>query len=390
MSTGTAAHVEIQRPERKERPAHHADDKETRFQNPWPSFRYQKPSHWISAFWTLATSSPKAPNDLATLIPSRTPDWGVGAAPEGLKATWLGHACYLVEFPTPEGAARGARVLFDPVLSHRCSPSQWVGPARLLPTPCPVEDIPAVDAICISHNHYDHMDAPTLLTVFEKHKPHIFAPLGNLQHFVELGIPKSHIHLLDWWDVGTVSVSLPGKSDAADPSGAGVPMSFAVTCTPAQHTANRSPFDRWRTLWASWAAREVLPSDSERTPRRVYFAGDTGYRTVWDGEDEDVVPRCPAFKEIGEKLGPFDLALLPIGAYAPRAMWSNLHSSPADAVEIFKDIRAKRALAMHWGTWTLTTEPTMEPPQLLKEASAKAGLGEGAFTICGLGETTVV
>ena len=207
------------------------------------------------------------------------------------------------------------------------------------------------------------MDAATLKTAWARSQPHFFAPLGNMPHFAAIGIPSSHVHLLDWWEESSVSVALPAS--AAPPAdegrkeekGAAVKASFVLTCTPSQHTANRSAFDRWHTLWASWAVTESLPSllspeegaSPRREPKRVYFAGDTGYRTVLGGEDEDAVPRCPAFKEIGERLGPFDLALLPIGAYAPRDMWSGLHASPADAVEMFKDVRARRGVGMHWG-----------------------------------------
>ncbi|KAH9888374.1 N-acyl-phosphatidylethanolamine-hydrolyzing phospholipase D [Cubamyces lactineus] len=378
-----------------ERPAHYANDNLTRFRNPWSSFRPQPLSYWFRAFTAQAIDPPKVPNDLSAQIPSRKPDWGAGKAPESIKATWLGHACYLVELPTPKGAARGPRILFDPVMSHRCSPVQWAGPERLTPTPCPAEEIPAVDAICISHNHYDHMDVPTLRTVYNAHKRHIFAPLGNRHHLRSFGIADAHIHILDWWEARTVSLALPGP--AADKPGA--KASFVVTCTPAQHTAGRTAFDRWHTLWSSWAVEEVLDSAAAQSdsaepartdPRKVYFAGDTGYRTVREGEDEDKVPRCPAFAEVGEKFGGFDLALLPIGAYGPRWMWSNLHASPSDAVQIFKDVRAKKALAMHWGTWILTKEPFLEPPALLKKECAKAGLREGEFDICDLGETRIV
>ncbi|KAI0629649.1 beta-lactamase superfamily domain-containing protein [Trametes polyzona] len=213
------------------------------------------------------------------------------------------------------------------------------------------------DVVCISHDHYDHMDFPTLRTIYARHQPHIFAPLGNRGHLRSIGIPDSHIHILDWWDASTVTVLLPASPSVKEDGTGSVQATFTVTCTPSQHTSSRTAFDRWHTLWSSWAITEVLPeptsnsksSESTRAARRVYFAGDTGYRTVWEGEDEASVPRCPAFAEIGERLGPFDLALLPIGAYAPREMWSNVHASPADAVEIFRDVRAKKALAMHWG-----------------------------------------
>ncbi|CDO77601.1 hypothetical protein BN946_scf184936.g26 [Trametes cinnabarina] len=382
------------REQTKERPAHHLDDTQTHFENPWPSFRFQTKRQWLEFYLRHLFMPMKIPKDLSARIPSRRPDWGASSAPDKIKATWLGHASFCVELPTPEGASRGPRILFDPVLSHRCSPVQWAGPERFLPPPCPAEEIPAVDVICISHNHYDHMDLPTLRTVFGLYQPQIFVPLGNRDHLRSIDIPDSHIHTLDWWDVCTVSLSLPRASPPSDivdaqesKTDAGVETAFMVTCTPAQHTANRGAFDRWRTLWASWAVEQVSPTG--KGPN-VYFAGDTGYRTVRDGEDEDKVPRCPAFAEIGEKLGPFDLAMLPIGAYGPRSMWSNLHASPSDAVQIFKDVRARRALPMHWATFPLTFEPILEPPELLKQECAKEGLVEGTFEISGLGETKFI
>ncbi|KAI0753389.1 Metallo-hydrolase/oxidoreductase [Daedaleopsis nitida] len=367
-------------------PAHHVNKDMTRFRNPWPSFRC---TLWLMVgtthfFFTGPFSGPKIPKDLAARIPSQNADWGAGQSPEGVKTTWLGHACFLVELPTPEGATRGPRILFDP-----CS------------TPCAAEDVPEVDALVIS-THMD-LDFPTLRTIYTRHRPHVFAPLGNAPHLAAAGIPLSHIHVLDWWEESAVSVALPSPPASPSQGGNGpsegaVNASFVLTCTPAQHTSGRSAFDRWRTLWASWAVEEdfsdpPLPTSAPgpvRAPRKVFFAGDTGYRTVLGGENEDAVPCCPAFKEVGEKFGGFDLALLPIGAYAPRSMWSGLHASPRDAVQIYKDVGAKRAIGMHWGTWALTTESPMESPEMLRRECENAGLDERAFTVCGLGETSVI
>lgn len=323
------------------------------------------------------SNAPKVPKNLSSLIPVHTPNWGQGANSDALKATWLGHACYCVEFPVTQDASRGPRVLFDPALSHRCSPTQCMGPSRITPVPCKTDDIPAIDAIVLSHNHYDHTDTATLQSLWNKYKPQIFAPLGNRPYFKSIGVADSHIHTLDWWDSKTMSLSLPSKSGD-------VPVQLKLTCLPSQHISNRGVLDRGATLWGSWAVEEI---SSASEPKKVYFAGDTGYRTVLAGEDEDKVPVCPAFAEIGERVGPFHFAMIPIGAYAPRELFSPMHAAPSDSVRIFKDIKAKKALGMHWGTWILTTEPIMEPPKKLKEECEKLGVPDGDFDICGLGET---
>jgi N-acyl-phosphatidylethanolamine-hydrolysing phospholipase D len=148
--------------------------------------------------------------------------------------------------------------------------------------------------------------------------PHIFAPLGNGPYFHSLGIAESHVHIMDWWESKHVEVDLsgdakPGEEDAQK-------VAFDVTCTPAQHFTGRGVLDRFRSLWASWVVEEattrspdVEQSKSESWGTKVFFGGDTGYRTVRDGEDEDQVPTCPAFVEIGRRFGGFDLAMIPIG-----------------------------------------------------------------------------
>ncbi|KAI0074857.1 N-acyl-phosphatidylethanolamine-hydrolyzing phospholipase D [Panus rudis PR-1116 ss-1] len=377
----------------KPRPTHHLNDHATKFTNPWPSFRNQEPSYWFKAFSSMAISPPDASGKTASQVPVQTPDWGAAQGNDKIKATWLGHACLLVELPAASGAGRGPRVIFDPACSPRCSAVQWLGPKRYTPLPCRIEDIPAVDAIVLSHNHYDHTDTNTIQILNKLYHPHVFAPLGNKPYLSSIGVPDSHIHTLDWWDARLLSLTIP-LSTAPSSSGEskqGVKSTVKITCTPCQHVANRGPFDRWATLWSSWAIEEVFDADksNEREPKKVYFAGDTGYRTVRDGEDPDAQPVCPAFAEIGEKIGPFDLAMIPIGAYSPRWMWSNLHAHPSDSVRIYKDVKARKALGMHWGTWVLTTEPILEPPRLLAEECEKIGIPKGDFDVCAIGETRV-
>ncbi|CAL1711708.1 unnamed protein product [Somion occarium] len=374
----------------KLRPAHHLNDKGTLFTNPWPSFRPQTTAQWTSFFFKWFTTDPDASQSLAAEIPIQVPTWGATLGSDTVKATWLGHACFLVELPAPQGASRGPRIIFDPACSHRCSPFKWLGPQRYTPLPCRVEDFPSIDAIVLSHNHYDHTDSPTIEKLHKRDNPHVFAPLGNQPYLASLGIPKDYIHVLDWWGDRNITLSLPTlpKIESGNSQLPSVKSTFKITCTPCQHTANRGMFDRWHSLWSSWAVEEV-PSDQARTssPKKVYFAGDTGYRTVRDGENEEDQPVCPAFAEIGERIGPFDLALIPIGAYSPRVMWSNLHAHPSDSVRIFRDVKAKKALGMHWGTWVLTSEAVLEPPRLLKEEAKKLGLPDGDFDVCAIGET---
>ncbi|KAJ2916883.1 hypothetical protein MD484_g3479, partial [Candolleomyces efflorescens] len=333
-------------------------------------------------------------NAIQENLPIRTPNWGSKSSqsqPENsIKTTWLGHACFLVEFPSRTDATdtRGVRVLFDPVFSDRCSPFTFLGPKRFTPPPCKIEDIPEIDAIVISHNHYDHMDTHTLQTLYRRaaeRPPQIFAPLGNGAYLRSIGVPESSTHIMDWWDSKRLTIELPASG-----SGVSSPkptFSVDVTCTPCQHFTGRSLTDRFKTLWSSWVIEEVSSSSSAFSPLKLFFGGDTGYRSVMDGQNEDEVPTCPAFKTIGETFGGFDVALIPIGAYHPRQFMSPIHCAPQDSVRLFKDIKAKKAIGMHWATWVLTTEDVFEPPRRLAEECKKIGIPEGDFTVCDIGET---
>ncbi|KAH8797310.1 beta-lactamase superfamily domain-containing protein [Flagelloscypha sp. PMI_526] len=281
--------------------------------------------------------------------------------------------------PGSSSSSRGANILFDPVFSDRCSPSQYVGPKRYTPPPCEISEIPEVDAVVISHDHYDHLDVHTIKTLAKRiNPPHFFAPLGNEPFFTSLGIPKSHIHILDWWE----SLRLESKEDKRK-------FAVDITCTPSQHRSGRSTNDHMQTLWASWVVEGVDTKNEGSGGGKVYFAGDTAYRAVLDDSkmDDETLPFCPAFQEIGKRWKGFDFAMIPIGAYQPRIFMSSAHVSPPQSVHIFKDIQARNALAMHWGTWKMTMEEVMEPPELLKESLQTNGIPEEKFTICQIGET---
>ncbi|KAK1783071.1 beta-lactamase superfamily domain-containing protein [Copromyces sp. CBS 386.78] len=298
---------------------------------------------------------------------------------KALRATWLGHACYYVEYPN------GLRVLFDPVFEDRCAPSRFIGPKRYTQPPCTLADIPKLDAIVISHSHYDHLSEPTVRELV-KHNPeaHFFVGLGLASWFRDTGIDK--VTEMDWWEDATLTVKKPVIT--SDGNETTEEIEAQVSCLPCQHSSARTGWDKDTTLWCSFAVKSGGKS--------VWFGGDTGYRAVPEmpaeeddyGPKYDSLPRCPHFKHIGELRGPFDLGLIPIGAYRPRWMWSGLHSNPYDAVEIFKDTKCEKAMGIHWGTWVLTIEEVEEPPRLLKEAMKTSGMPEtGVFDTCAIGET---
>lgn len=237
-----------------------------------------------------------------------------------LAVTWLGHATTLVEIDDHF-------VLTDPVWSHRVSPSAVVGPARLHPMPIAIGQLPALSAVVISHDHYDHLDLDTVRELVATQTAPFVVPLGVGAHLRGWGVPDDRIIELDWEQ----STTLDG---------------IEIVCTPGRHFSGRG-LRRNTTLWSSWALLG---------PRhRVFFGGDTGYTT--------------AFAEIARRWGPFDVTILPIGAYNER--WPDIHLNPEEAVAAHRDLGAAALLIpIHWATFDLALHPWAEPMQRLRAAGA--------------------
>ena len=240
-----------------------------------------------------------------------------------LAVTWFGHASALLEVD-------GARVLVDPVWSRRVSPSPVFGPTRLHEPPMPLEELPPVDAVLISHDHYDHLDLPTVRVLLETQKAPFVVPIGIGEHLRKWNVPDDRIVELDW----DQSITVAG---------------LTLTCTEARHFSGRY-FYRDTTLWASWAING---------PRhRVFFGGDTGYH--------------PAFAGIGARLGPFDLTLLPVGAY--NDAWHFIHMDPEEAVRAHGDLGGRVLLPIHWATFNLAFHRWAEPVERTLTAAAAKGI----------------
>jgi len=265
--------------------------------------------------------------------------------------TWIGHASVLAQLG-------GLNVLADPMFSERASPLPFMGPKRHVAPGLALAQLPRIDLVMVSHNHYDHLDAASVdhLAAQAGGPPLFIVPLGLLAWLQGRGI-RSGIEL-DWWQ--THRIAAPGG--AVD-----------VMLCPAQHWSARGLGDRMATLWGGFA---LFAPDCH-----LFFAGDTAYSRDF----QDLRQRV-AGRQTPEAGGGFDIALLPIGAYEPRWFMANQHVNPAEAVKIHRDIAAKRSLGVHWGTFELTDEPLDEPPRALAREAAAAGLDD-AFFVLAIGET---
>jgi L-ascorbate metabolism protein UlaG (beta-lactamase superfamily) len=251
--------------------------------------------------------------------------------------TFIGHSTFLIQ-------TAAGNIITDPMYSERAGPCRVLGPRRVRPPAVLFERLPPISIVLLSHNHYDHCDLPTLSALASRFDPVVVTPLGNGPLVRSAGI--RHIEELDWWQESTVS-------------------GMALTPTPAHHFSARGPFDRNRALWSGFVLRAGKAS--------IYFSGDTAYGGF--------------FREIRRRLGPPDLALLPIGAYEPRWFMHSVHMNPAEAVQAHMNLRAAESIGMHFGTFQLTTEGIDEPLRALDEARRASSIPASQFHTLGFGES---
>jgi len=252
--------------------------------------------------------------------------------------TWIGHSTLLFQI-------EGMNILTDPIWSERASPLSFIGPRRVVAPGLAFNNLPPIDVVIISHDHYDHLDKNTIRRL--GNRPLYLVPLGVGALLKSWGI--DHYVEMDWWDEFRFN-------------------NILFICTPAQHFSGRTPFDRNKRLWASWS---ILGKNI-----KIYFGGDSGY--------------FPGYQEIGQHFGSFDIAALPIGAYRPRWFMSPVHMGPQEAIEAFRDLRARIFIPIHWGTFSLSDEPLDEPPKVLRNTIALKQLNAEQFWILKHGETRVV
>jgi L-ascorbate metabolism protein UlaG (beta-lactamase superfamily) len=303
-----------------------------RFKNLDPSDHYRGLSHVLK--WKLGLGTePKRRTASSAVVPFVQNDGRALLNPSGPSLTWVGHATYLLQLG-------GRSILTDPILSNRIA----VVP-RNVPPGLGYEALPPIDIVTVSHNHRDHMDAPTLRRLGPG--PTYVVPLGLGGWFLKEGVRR--VIELDWWQSAEVG-------------------GVTVTHVPSQHWSRRGLNDTDETLWGGFVY--------EAGGVRAYHSGDTAYFS--------------GFKLIGERCGPIDAAMLPIGAYDPRWFMRPQHMNPEDAVQAFVDLGARRFFAMHWGTFKLTDEPLEEPPALTRALWAERQLPEGALFVPAIGETTLL
>jgi len=258
------------------------------------------------------------PKSASSLPPARVADGR-------MLVTFVNHSTVLIQ-------TAGVNILTDPIWSRRASPVSFVGPKRFSRPGIELESLPPIHIVLLSHNHYDHMDVPTLRWLQQHRSPRVYSPLGNARHLESVGMNR--VREMDWWDEDRYSNEL------------------SVHCAPAQHFSGRGPTDRNRSLWCSWVLETVAG--------RIYFAGDTGFG--------------PHFEKAKERFGDFRLALLPIGAYEPRWFMSPVHIDPDEAIRAHQILDPVASIGIHHGTFALADEPQYEPRERILRLAAEKRL----------------
>ena len=339
----------------KEIPSHHINGK---FRNPYMPADFQpstiaflKARFFDDMKWPDEPENYREKWQAADLEKIHNPDFNKA------QATLIGHSTVLLQY-------QGINILTDPIFSERPSFSQSIGPKRYTPPALEIDQLPNIDIIVISHNHYDHLDVNSVKALtsssFIKNtngaQPLWLVPLGLKKWFAQFDV--TNIKEMDWWQKLNIG-------------------SLTIQAQPSQHWSRRGLFDTNESLWASWAFiwNDASGSDTAIKPNFIaWFGGDTAYNPY-------------QFKEIGKALGEIDLAMIPIGAYEPRWFMKTQHVNPLDAVEIFKDINAKSAFGIHWNTFVLTAEAVDEPPKALERALQKNAIHAELFQAMSIGET---
>ncbi|MFN2572216.1 MAG: MBL fold metallo-hydrolase [Gemmatimonadales bacterium] len=312
------------------------------FRNPWVAEAVPGFGNLLKWMLVHRTTRPRPRDPAPSVFARALPRFQAPRAPAYLSTvTWVGHSSLLLQLG-------GLNILTDPIWSERASPVSFAGPRRWVAPGIAFEDLPPLDVVLQSHNHYDHLDDHTVRRLARTHSAAAWiVPIGLAAFVRKRGIQSSAIVELDWWQETTV-------------------QSLRVAATPAQHFSSRGVGDRGDTLWCGFAL-------STTAGRRLFFAGDTGYH--------------PEFGAIGKRYGPFDVALLPIGAYEPRWFMRYVHMNPEEAVDACRAVSARIMVPIHWGTFKLTDEAMDEPPVRARTAWAAAGLPHDGYRQLAHGET---